>query len=563
MICSLFETPTLLFFIHDAPPLLYYSHIPATILALLVGGYVYFKARTELLNRLLFIICIFFSCWTVTNLTLWTNIQSDLLIFLWPLLSVFASLISVYSVYFMYVFLEKRDAPIRMKITFLLLLLPVMLFAPTSVSVFGFDITDCDAFGYEGMLYKIYYVLIGVLGMIWILWMVFSKYRKSAQRVRKQILLMGMGIECFLISFFTLYFISSYLTQIGYLHDSRVEMFGLFGMTIFMIFIGVFIVRFKTFKVGILATQAFVLILILLIGSILFAVRSTSAFVITMITLILSCISGFMLIKSVKKEISQRQKIVDLAKRLKRANTHLISLDKMKSEFVSIASHQLRNPLTSIRGYTSMLTEGSYGKLPKKAQIAISNINESARNMTVLVEDYLNVSRIEAGNMQYSYSEFSVKEFVEKLIDDVRPIAIRKGLLLEYRTACEGKARVRADIGKLRQAVLNILDNALKYTETGSIEVLVTDNLKQRQVTITISDTGVGMSAATIEDLFQKFIRAKNANDINVTGTGLGLYVAKKMVEEMGGTIWAESDGEGKGSHFYIALPFPTRRRKV
>ena len=114
---------------------------------------------------------------------------------------------------------------------------------------------------------------------------------------------------------------------------------------------------------------------------------------------------------------------------------------------------------------------------------------------------------------------------------------------------------VHADIGKTRQVIMNFIDNSIKYTPKGTVTVVAHDDPKQKKMWVTISDTGVGMSTETLSEVFDKFVRAKNANQVNVTGTGLGLYVAKKMATGMGGKVWAESEGEGKGSSFHIEFP--------
>jgi signal transduction histidine kinase len=273
------------------------------------------------------------------------------------------------------------------------------------------------------------------------------------------------------------------------------------------------------------------------------------------ITLIAIIILGAKLSGSVKKEIQQRKEIEQLAEGLEKANDQLKALDKMKSEFVSVASHQLRSPLTSIRGYASMVLEGSFGPIPEKARVAIDRIAESSRFMASSVEDYLNVSRIQAGNMKYEYSDFNLKEVASKLADDTRQIAIKKGLLLNFKTDMTKQGIVHADIGKTRQIIDNLINNALKYTPKGTITVIVRDDVKTKKIFVEIADTGIGMSNVSLTNLFGKFERASNANEVNVTGTGLGLYIARKMAREMGGEVTAYSEGEGKGSLFKLELP--------
>jgi signal transduction histidine kinase len=309
-------------------------------------------------------------------------------------------------------------------------------------------------------------------------------------------------------------------------------------------------------NVKLFSAQALVGGIVILITSLLFIRQIENVRVVTLITAVLAAVLGFVLIRSVKREIEQRTQIEQLANRLQNANKRLKILDQMKSEFVSIASHQLRSPLTSIRGYASMLLEGSFGKLPQKAEEAVSRIAESSRFMALSVEDYLNVSRIQSGNMKYVLSEFSVKDVAKGIADDMRPEGVKRGLLITFTGDTQCSCVVKADIGKTRQIIQNLVDNALKYTKKGSIEIKVYDKKNPKRVYVDVTDTGIGMSQETLESIFGKFERARNANEVNVTGTGLGLYVAKKMAEDMGGTISATSPGENQGSTFTLSLPY-------
>jgi len=175
--------------------------------------------------------------------------------------------------------------------------------------------------------------------------------------------------------------------------------------------------------------------------------------------------------------------------------------------------------------------------------------------MASAVEDYLNVSRIESGNMKYNMADFNLREEVEKITDDVRPSALKKGLVLLFRNKLNSKGVVNADVGKSVQIIHNLINNSLKYTPKGSLTVLVRDDLKTKKVYVDVTDTGIGMSQETIDKVFGKFERADNANSVNVSGTGLGLFVAQKMAHAMNGDITAHSEGDGKGSTFTFELP--------
>jgi signal transduction histidine kinase len=357
------------------------------------------------------------------------------------------------------------------------------------------------------------------------------------------------GASLFLLIFFCSYFFADYTGIYG------INFVGPVGMLLFIAALSYVIVRFNIFNIKMIAAQALMIFLWALIGSLLFIIQSMTGRLVAGFTLVAAVILGFMLIRSIQRTLKQKEEIEKLAKKLEAANEQLKVLDKMKSEFVSIASHQLRSPLTSIRGYASMLLEGSFGAITPKAKEAVERIAESSRFMASSVEDYLNVSRIQAGNMKYEYSDFNLKDLAERVADDTRQIALKKGLLVTFKSDVEKRGIVHADVGKTRQVIDNLINNALKYTPKGSIDIFVHDNPKLKKIYVEVSDTGIGMKPHTIESLFEKFERAENANVVNVTGTGLGLYIARKMAQEMKGDVTAASEGENKGSTFTLTLP--------
>lgn len=235
----------------------------------------------------------------------------------------------------------------------------------------------------------------------------------------------------------------------------------------------------------------------------------------------------------------------------KRQAETLAQVDKLKDEFLSIASHQLRAPITAIRGYAANLTEGDYGVIPANIKEPLETIQESARLMANSIEDYLNISRIEQGRMKYEKSDFDFADLANKVVRELTPVAEKKKLKLIGNAPDD--LVIHADIGKIKQVITNLVDNAIKYTMAGSVTVTV--EKKGSTARLTITDTGVGIPAEEIGLLFEKFKRARGANKVNTTGTGLGLYVAKQLTVGNGGEIWVESNGTGKGSRFIVELP--------
>ena len=157
--------------------------------------------------------------------------------------------------------------------------------------------------------------------------------------------------------------------------------------------------------------------------------------------------------------------------------------------------------------------------------------------------------------MKYELADFNLRDLAENITDDLRPEGFKKGLLLLYKTELTSQGLVHADKGKAQQILHNLINNSLKYTPKGTVTVFVHDDIHSKKIIVDIIDTGIGMSNDTIHSLFEKFTRAKNANTVNIKGTGLGLFVAREMARAMGGDVIAHSDGEGHGSRFEFFLP--------
>ncbi len=239
---------------------------------------------------------------------------------------------------------------------------------------------------------------------------------------------------------------------------------------------------------------------------------------------------------------------------LKQANVHLKKLDEAKSEFLSIASHQLRTPLTGIKGYLSMILEGDYGKVDKKQEKIIQDVFNASDRMSRLINVFLNVSRIESGRLKLEYTDVNLGDLINECIKDLKSPAQKKGLKLTFNHKKNKIPIISADSDKIKDVILNLIDNAIKYTPQGKIDIKL---LKQDddQILVQVKDTGIGLDGFGIEKLFSKFSRGNGISKINTGGSGLGLYIVKRIIEEHGGKAWAESEGLDKGSIFQFTLP--------
>jgi signal transduction histidine kinase len=239
--------------------------------------------------------------------------------------------------------------------------------------------------------------------------------------------------------------------------------------------------------------------------------------------------------------------------RLRVANRHLKELDRAKDEFISMASHQLRTPLTTIKGYLSMLLEGDAGHITPAQKEFVGYAFGSSERMVNLISDLLNVSRLSAGRFLIQRKP---TDMVQMIADEVRQLqthAAAKGLDLIFDKPTSPLPPAEIDDNKTRQVIMNFIDNAIYYTQKG--EVRVTLEQTGDLVRLEVRDTGIGVPDDAKRKLFSKFFRAGNAQVVRPDGTGLGLYLAKRVVEDQGGTI-IFSSVEGKGSVFGFELPF-------
>lgn len=243
--------------------------------------------------------------------------------------------------------------------------------------------------------------------------------------------------------------------------------------------------------------------------------------------------------------------------KLEQANIRLQELDKLKDDFVSIASHELRTPMTAIRSYAWMALNRADVPLSEKLKRYLSRTLQSTERLINLVNDMLNISRIESGRVEITPTTFNTQQLVDEVFTEIVEKAKEKNLSLQL---IKNKVpEIFADSDKVHQVLLNLIGNALKFTPpNGKIWV---DFFSDGQVVeVSVKDNGIGIAREDLLRLFTKFGRLDNSYVATATsgGTGLGLFISKSLVELMGGRIWADSDGLGKGSTFTFSLPAAT-----
>jgi signal transduction histidine kinase len=228
----------------------------------------------------------------------------------------------------------------------------------------------------------------------------------------------------------------------------------------------------------------------------------------------------------------------------------LKEVDEMKDNFISIASHELRSPLTAMKGYLEFLKEKEATHVTEEGKHYINNLEISVDRLDNLVCDLLEVSRLEQNRIPFEMNAIDPVSSIKASITEMSSKALEKNIEIIYSE--EPLPAIKADQDRLKQIFVNLISNAIKYTPKGKIEI--TAKAKRKQIDITFSDTGIGISAEHQKNLFQKFYRAKTSETATISGTGLGLWITKELVEKMGGTIGIESM-EGVGSRFTVTFP--------
>lgn len=296
----------------------------------------------------------------------------------------------------------------------------------------------------------------------------------------------------------------------------------------------------------ILLGLSLVILFVLLVGA-----QSTPDLLLLLAVLIMTLIVAVFLVKNAMTEAGRRDEIQHLALELSASNKRLRHLDDLKTTMVAIASHQLRGALGGIRGYMTMFRDGDLGPLTEKQQEIIKlNLNVTTRLLNS-VETFLDITMLESGKLTLRKEVHPLDDAVAEVIDEFRLPAEKKGLGLSFTVDCQRPVWVDIDPEKIKHVIFNLIDNAMKYTLQGDIDVRL--HCDGREAVLEVIDTGMGVPAGDTSNLFGKFERGELVTDRG--GAGLGLYVVKMLTELHGGRVTAASAGPGKGSTFSVSLP--------
>jgi len=322
------------------------------------------------------------------------------------------------------------------------------------------------------------------------------------------------------------------------------------------------IVEYKAFDIKLVGAQALVVSLFILIASQFAFIQNSTNKILTAITLVIVSIFGWQLVRSVKREIAQREQ-------LEIANAELKKLDDAKTEFINIASHQLRTPITVIKGVMSMVMDGTMDRLSdEKRKQMYNGAWVKSQKLEEIIHDILNANALNTAGDNSKMNKppelIALGDLLKKTVSDFEQVAADKKISLSFEEVGKNIPQIYGQRSYLEEAFLNLVNNAIKYTPSSGHEI---GGLKREQAFVKlslenkdggvlawVSDNGIGIPTEELPKMFKKFSRAKNATDSYVDGTGLGLYIVKEIIESHGGRIWIESI-LNEGTTFFVWLP--------
>jgi len=236
---------------------------------------------------------------------------------------------------------------------------------------------------------------------------------------------------------------------------------------------------------------------------------------------------------------------------LEKSKAEFEKLSHFKSHLLTFASHQIKAPLGAIKGYIQLLEEGHYGEVNDRAKEVLSKMKFAADDLISMIENLIDIRKIEEGKMVYEMKEFDLKTIAEEEFSSLKSIATSKNL--EFSFSTEGKVfLVKGDARHLKHVMQNLIENALKYTPKGFVKVVLKED--KGNLVFSVADSGIGISKGVMPLIFEEFVRDERVTK-EIRGSGVGLHVAKSIVEDHGGKIWTFSEGENRGSTFGFSLP--------
>lgn len=504
--------------------------VTSLLLSLIVFGHNYKNLLSRLWAFFSFLIAIWgFSVFQIAKAT-----SPESSIFWWRIAHFGVILIPIISTHFIFIFLEMRKVWWLRSIYAIGIIFFISNATPYFISNTRYVF---NSFYYDSPPTALYlfFVIYFFISFVFAISLLYASYCKTKDKAKKN------QIFYFLIA-----------TTVGFFGGSSnfLPVFGIdiypilnFTVPLYPAILLFAIFKYQFLNIKIIATELFAgLILVIVLGE-MFFIKSPKELAVKGVIFLILIFFSYMVVRSVYAEIRQRE--------------HIEKLLKMRSEFLDIASHQLKTPVSVIMGTASMFKEGSIQKLPKEQQDKfIDNIYRKSVKLSGIIRDILSASEFDTEKFSLPEGRLEpvdLEKFLKKIKEDFSDDAKEKGLELDFIKKKPVISPIISDEFYLTQAIVNIVDNAIKYTKIGKVDILLDED--EKNVFVKINDTGVGIPEEDKPKIFGKFERASNAVDMYTDGSGLGLFISKEIIDAHKGATISFNSKENEGTEFVIAFP--------
>lgn len=510
-----------------------YLLIPSAVLIIMVGFYSWIRVKKRE-NLVFFFLSMGQALWALGSFFLWSSCGNDIAVIFWDRTLYFATAMMIPLLYHLSLeicgLMEKKQTKILLPLAYILGFFFAFLTTTSYFvdGVFYYSFGGCHTYARTGHHFFLIYLIAFVSFAFYNLFKTW-KSKKQSQEIRDKAYFTLMGYSVFSLAGIGM------ATAYGIvLYPAYYIFFPLFSLII------TYAITEKNLFIVSMATDILIGAILVLVSTFFLFPELEMGVIGKAVIFALLLFSCSLLLKHNHEEIKRKEE----AERI----------SKLKTEFISIVSHQLRTPLAAIRGYTDMIKDGDYGVVSKELNVPVNYIHDASVSMIKMVNGLLSVTRLERGKIELKVKYFSIDSMIEGCIKDVELKAKEKGLYLKYEKPEQPLPSVRGDEEKIKHAVMNILNNAILYTVKGGVTI-ATSVLYSSNVRIAIKDTGVGIEKEENEKIFESFSRGKRGIEMQPQGTGLGLYVARSFITMHKGKITVFSEGRDKGSTFYIDIP--------
>ena len=518
-----------------APHLLLYSYIPIIIASIMLVFLILLKNGIKKDGLLLSAIIFSFVFWVINIIITWLAVPVLVNNFSWQIIALFEIPIFMFTVLFVADFIGKKLNLIE-KIVIFIPYIIVLFLLPTKLNILSYDVVNCEA--NIGNLWKFIYFIEPIYAVL-----ILSFLIRMPKKITQNILLI-ISAAIFLIVFW----VSNFWGEITKFYEFN--LIGPLGVLIFISFLTFLIVRFKAFDVKLIGSQALVWALIIIIGSEFFFIQNNTNRILTAITLVISAIVGLIIVRSVKKEIAQKEHIEKIAGELKIAN-------EGQENLIHIMNHQIKGFLGKARYIFAEFLEGdTFGKMPEEAAPALKEGLRATTEGVNYVTEILRGSNASKGTLLFDMKPMDAKVITEELMSEMQPLANEWKVALEG-TIAPGEYQIIGDHTQLKEAFKNLITNAIRYNDPDYEHKSVKVSLSKSndKVLFSVRDTGKGIAPEDKARLFTPGGLGKNSLKQNADATGFGLSFVKGCVLNHNGVVDYKSNSPEKGTTFFIELP--------